>query len=343
MDSDVSSAGPPAPGDAKQSAGLEATSPQPPRPSPPRPKGQALLAWLVIIAMCLLIVVIPRLLGSSTDSEKDDPVGLTLMQMQGKYIVGAARLFPRNAETLYDQAEVLLNIGTVGQRQRFIILAAELAGPDEARRQLEQLDALIADPPVGEPVQLNEAQAAVQRILHQLFPAESPDPDAAGAAQDSAGAASTLDPADRDIFVEQLGWFGRLALAPAASDDVAARDAALRPARIVVVLIFSVAMVGIAAGFVGFVGLILLMVFALLGTLRSGLGSSSPHHAVYAETFAVWVVVFFGLQLLAELISTPETAMLLTIIMFFASLLALAWPVVRGIPWPTVRRDVGLT
>ena len=343
MDSDVSSVGPPAPGDAKQSAGLEATSPQPPRPSPPRPKGQALLAWLVIIAMCLLIVVIPRLLVSSTDSEKDDPVGLTLMQMQGKYIVGAARLFPRNAETLYDQAEVLLNIGTVGQRQRFIILAAELAGPDEARRQLEQLDALIADPPVGEPVQLNEAQAAVQRILHQLFPAESPDPDAAGAAQDSAGAASTLDPADQDKLVEQLGWFGRLALAPLGGDDDAARDAVLRPARIVVVLIFSVAMVGIAAGLVGFVGLILLIVLTLVGTLRSGLGSSRPHHAVYAETFAVWMVVFFGLQLLGELISTPETVMLLTIIMFFASLLALAWPVVRGIPWPTVRQDVGLT
>ncbi|MCZ6492499.1 MAG: hypothetical protein O6933_00295, partial [Planctomycetota bacterium] len=204
MDSDVSSVGPPAPGDAKQSAGLEATSPQPPRPSPPRPKGQALLAWLVIIAMCLLIVVIPRLLGSSPDSEREDPVGLTLMQMQGKQLVGMARLFPMDAEALsklYDQAEGLLKVGTVGQRQRFIILAAELVGPDEARRQLEQLDVLIADPPVGKPAQLSEAQAAVQRILHQLYTAGSPDPDAAGAAQDSAGAASTLDPADRDIFV----------------------------------------------------------------------------------------------------------------------------------------------
>ncbi len=345
MDSDVSSAGPSAPGDARQSAGLEATSPQPPtsRPSPLRPKGWALPAWLVIIAMCLLIVVIPRLLGSSTDSEREDPVGLTFMQFQGKYVVGAARLLPVKTDKFYEQTEAVLNIGTVGQRQRFIILAAELVGPDEARRQLEQLDVLIADPPVGEPVQLSEAQAAVQRILHQLFPAEPPDPDAADATAGTAAGVMGLAPADRDKFVEQLGWFGELGLALAESDDVAAREAALRPARIVVLLIFSVLIVGIAAGFVGFIGLILLIVFTLMGTLRSGLGSSRPHHAVYAETFAVWMVVFFGLQLLAELISTPETAMLLTIIMFFASLLTLAWPVVRGIPWPTVRQDVGLT
>lgn len=345
MGSDVSSIGSPARGDDRQSAGLEATSPQPPSspPSPPRPKGWALPAWLVIIATCLLIVVIPRLLVSSTDSEKDDPVGLTLMQMQGKYIVGAARLFPMNAEALYDQAEGLLNIGTVGQRQRFIILAAELVGPDEARRQLEQLDALIADPPVGEPVQLSEAQAAVQRILHQLYPDEPPDPDAVDAPSGTAGAALGIAPADRDKFVDQLGWFGWLALAPPGGDDVAARAAALRPARIVVVLMFSVAMLGIAAGFVGLVGLILLIVLTLVGTLRSGLGSSRPHHAVYAETFAVWLVLFLVLQVLVGLVSTDSTAMLLTIIMFFASLLALAWPVVRGIPWPTVRRDVGLT
>ena len=345
MDSDVSSVGPPAPGDVSQSAGLEATSPQPPtfRSSPPRPKGWALPAWLVICATCLFTIVMQHRMPSSAETGTEDQVGLTLMQMQGKYIVGAARLVPPNTPVLYGQAKRLLNIGTVGQRQRFIILAAELAGPDEARRQLEQLDALIADPPVGDPVSLSEAQAAVQRMLHQLYPAEPPDPGAADAMPGTADAVMGLAPADRDKFVDQLGWFGRLALAPAGGDDVAARDAALRPARIVVVLIFSVAMVGIAAGFVGFVGLILLIVLTLVGTLRSGLGSSRPHHAVYAETFAVWVVVFFGLQLLAELISTPETAMLLTIIMFFASLLALAWPVVRGIPWPTVRRDVGLT
>ncbi|MCH8164520.1 MAG: hypothetical protein IH889_02820, partial [Planctomycetes bacterium] len=345
MDSDFSSIGPPAPGDARQSAGLDASSPQPPSsgPSPPRPKGWALPAWLVIIATCLLIVAMPHLQESSSDSENEDPVGLTFMQFQGKYVVGAARLLPVNADKFYEQTEAVLNIGTVGQRQRFIILAAELAGPDEARRQLEQLDALIADPPVGGPVQLNEAQAAVQRILHQLFPAESPDPDAADAMAGTAAAVMGIAPADREKFVDQLGWFGRLALAPPGGDDVAARSAALRPARIVVGLIFSVAIVGIAAGFVGFVGLILLIVLTLMGTLRSGLGSSRPHHAVYAETFAVWLVLFLVLQVLAELVSTDPTAMLLTIIMFFASLLALAWPVVRGIPWSTVRQDVGLT
>ena len=139
MDSDVSSVGPPAPGEARQSAGLEATSPQPPtsRPSPPRPKGWALPAWLVITATCLFTIVMQHRMPSSAETGTEDQVGLTLMQMQGKYIVGAARLVPPNTPVLYGQAKRLLNIGTVGQRQRFIILAAELAGPDEARRQLE--------------------------------------------------------------------------------------------------------------------------------------------------------------------------------------------------------------
>lgn len=348
MDSDVSSVGPPAPGEARQSAELEAALPQPPssRPSSPRPKGWALPAWLVIIATCLLTIVMQHRMPSSAESGNEDQVGLTVMQMQGKHLVGVARLFSMDAEVLskvYDKAQGPLNIGTVGQRQRFIILAAELVGPDEARRQLEQLDAHIADPPVGEPVQLSEAQAAVQRMLHQLYPAEPPDADAADATAGTAGAALGIAPIDQDMLVEQLGWFGRLALAPPGGDDVAARDAALRPARIVAILVFSVATVGIAAGFVGLVGLILLIVLTLVGTLRSGLGSSRPHHAVYAETFAVWLVLFLVLQVLAGLVATDSTAMLLTIIMFFASLLALGWPVVRGISWPTVRRDVGLT
>ncbi len=60
-----------------------------------------------------------------------------------------------------------------------------------------------------------------------------------------------------------------------------------------------------------------------------------PHHAVYVETFAVAAVLFLGLNVAAhqvpvqnmlQLILVQSGAMLLT-------LLALAWPVVRGVSW----------
>jgi membrane protease YdiL (CAAX protease family) len=96
-------------------------------------------------------------------------------------------------------------------------------------------------------------------------------------------------------------------------------------------------------------GLILLM----LGSLRSALvvtQASAVRGSVYAETFAVWFVLFVGAQLGAGILvqalglaDRTEVALGAAFVAFFASLAALVWPVMRGLSWSTVCEDIGLT
>ncbi len=277
------------------------------------------------------------------DQYQEDVIGLILVQLQGKYLIGAARILPANAATLYAQAEGMLNVGSLGQRQRFVVLAAELADPAEARRKLEQLDELINDPPFGKPLQLSEAQATSQRILHQLYPEglEALDDEQARAAATRAASAVSAD--DRDALDASLGWFGRLALAGPETDDQQTRDALLATATAVAIVIVGIAVLGIGAVIAGFAGLVLLVVMTFTGRLISGLGASRAPHVVYAETFAVWFVLFAGIQALVVLVPNEALHMALIVAGFPVSLVALAWPVLRGTPWRDVRKDIGLT
>jgi membrane protease YdiL (CAAX protease family) len=107
------------------------------------------------------------------------------------------------------------------------------------------------------------------------------------------------------------------------------------------------ALLGGGAG-LGFLGLIALVVFLFLvaaGKVRMRLRCGVPYGGVYAETFAVWMALFAGLGLAArwllQYVSLPF--LLAEGGVTLLSLVALGWPVLRGIPWPQVRQDIGWT
>ncbi len=316
---------------------------------PPAPGGPAGLdrygawvAWAAILLVAGLSIFADRLVADSEPGEQlDDTVGLILVHVQGKYLIGVSALIPANAPELYAQSELMLNLGTLPQRQRFVVMAAELAGPAEARRHLDALDDLIAAPPVGKPPPLDLNEMAVQRILHDLYPAGLDDLD-----EDEArvvAAAVEISPDDRTVLIEGLGWFGELAAAGRGGGDAGEGDALLASAKAVAGVIFGIATLALVGGALGFVGLVLVVVFVLTGRLRSGLGVSRGPHGVYAETFAVWLFLFIGVQQLVALVPNEALHMMLVIASFPASLVALAWPVLRGVPWRDVRQDIGLT
>ncbi len=312
---------------------------------PVRDRGRGYSAWVAWAAILLIggmSIMADRFGGDPEQGEQfKDEVGLILFKLQGKYIIGAAGLMPMNAPTLYAQSEGMLNIGTLSQRQRFVVMAGEMAGPAEARRKLEILDALIDTPPVGKPPPFEPDQVAAQRILRELYPPglDELDLDEARAI----AAAIEVSPANRDILVEQLGWFGELAVADRGSDETTQHATLLASAKAVAAVIVGMAMLGLGAGVLGFAGLGLMLVLALTGRLRSGLGVSRGPHRVYAETFAVWLFLFIGMQQVLILVPDQSLHMMLVIAGFPVSLVALAWPVLRGVPWHDVRQDVGIT
>jgi membrane protease YdiL (CAAX protease family) len=87
-------------------------------------------------------------------------------------------------------------------------------------------------------------------------------------------------------------------------------------------------------------------VLALLGKLPTRIATPSGRGGVYAETFAFWMLLFLGMNLLLgqvlASVESPAAPFLAALLAMFGSLAALAWPVVRGVPFREVRSDIGL-
>src|SRR6185437_9643222 len=236
-----------------------------------------------------------------------------------------------DSDALYKQARETLYQHTYAQRLRFVVLAGELKGPREAGEQLRQLNqewtAHRGDPP--------DEDAATAQTLERLYAARTKDP----------AVAAPLPEEDQRELRRRLGWFGDLALTPAEGSGDAARAAVLAPAwrTMVSSLILGVTMLSV--GGLGLILLVTLFVLWVLGFLRGGLTCGSSHSGVYAETFALYMLLFMGLSYGAhyvlEWFALRQGTIALSGLAALGSLTALGWPVLRGIPWRQVRQDIG--
>src|SRR5205823_7760821 len=121
-----------------------------------------------------------------------------------------------------------------------------------------------------------------------------------------------------------LGWFGELALAPPGTPDTAARDAVMSSARRTLFTILGY-VIGLGMlGLLGFAGLVFFVIFLFSGKLGRGIHVGLSHGGVYAETFAVWMALFLGLNIAAGKLSfAPEAHWLITGLASLLSLTAL--------------------
>jgi membrane protease YdiL (CAAX protease family) len=261
-------------------------------------------------------------------ADETNDIGLFLMRLMAQYYVGAASLMPGNEQLIYGQAAAL-DVGTMPQRQRFVVLAAELAGREEAGEQLRELDDLRTI----QGRQLTEADAAVQAALFELY------------GDGKASAAAELSDRSKQVLRDHLGWFGELALAPDDGGDASARQAVLATGKRVMFIIVAAFTLGALTTLAGLVGLLIMLVLLIQRRLRSRVPAGGGHHGLYAETFVVWLGLFLGLLTAAGAAgqSLPSLALPFTLAAFLASLSALAWPVMRGVPWSLVRADIGWT
>jgi membrane protease YdiL (CAAX protease family) len=304
----------------------------PPRGRPLISSVGVLLAWVVIIVLTIVAAWLQAIRPAPEEAGGEDRIGSLLVQMQARYLVGAAHWAAVKSPDLAKQADAL-NTGPPSRRWRYIIVVGELAGPKEALAKLDDLNKQFDK----HHIELNPHEARINDILHRLYR------DYAHQEMD----APSIGAAEREVLRRDLGWFGDLALAPAGGPDPATRQAVMRLAhRTVVVLFVTFALLGLL-GFSGLIGLLLLATLALTGQLRSRLGCGSPFGGIYAETFAVWMVLFLGFSFagarLGAWMSAAESRLLVSSVAALLSLVALGWPVLRGVPWRQVRQEIGLT
>lgn len=311
-----------------------------------KPKGYAGFAWLGIITL-VIVIIGARYVQSEAEEEVvpvSDEVGELMMKLQSRLMLGTAELEEGGSEEIFIQAEELLNIGSVGQRQRFVILACEFAGPFEARKTLEKLVSDIADPKNGDPPVLTTEQEELQALLHKLYgQAIEDEPEDAHLARVDA-----LNADERQNLIDNADWFGELALVPPGTRAKSERETLTKPAVLMAIVFIVLTVLIIIFGFLGFVGLVTTGVLALVGKVKNQITLAGKSHGIYAETFALWLFCFFALQIAVQLLVNykPELidhVLFISFCTFIISLSLLAWPVLRGIPWTEVRRDIGWT
>ncbi|MFO0926342.1 MAG: hypothetical protein U0736_04790 [Gemmataceae bacterium] len=106
---------------------------------PVGPRGRPAVAWAVIAAA--VAVVLWR--NAGPPAVGGIPRWLVPLQIQARYVVGAARLGLPGADPaeMYRTAERLLRGRDYPQRLRLATVAGELAGPAQAREDLAALEA----------------------------------------------------------------------------------------------------------------------------------------------------------------------------------------------------------
>ena len=322
-----------------------------------RSKVPAILAWLAIFAVAGGMFVLnnfvpesePRATDQPTNPESEivedqpqaepakDAVGLAMMKLQARLLIGQYQMTGDPDGKLLEQAATMLNTGSVDQRLRFVTIAGEIAGPAEALDTLDDLEERVANAADAQPdntaVVLSSTHQQLISILRTLYTEYHLDQ----------WEAPSLDEANRAVLLDELGWFGELALAPpnVSTDDQ--RSNAVSPAIRTFGVMIAASILGIGVGFLGFIGLVLVIIFACLRQVRSRLGGWIAYHGIYAETFAVWLLLFIGLGAFGGMLfPMPDGWELMsTFIAFFLSLLALCWPRIRGVKFSQIRYDIG--
>jgi hypothetical protein len=287
------------------------------------PRGHPILAWIVIVLACFSMVLVVPEIRPEVDHDR---LSLVFTSLYARYLVGMADLFGDKKAALA-QIE-MLNRGLLDQRWAFIVLVGELQGPEQALQKLDELDREIA----AQNLNLDATDLAIEHVLRRLY-------------RDLARhhwEAPSVSASERELLRQQLGWFGELALAPAGDPESPARQAVLRAARQTFVVILGGAVFMALVCLAGLMGVVVFIALLLARQLRGGLHVPSGYGAIYAETFALWLLLFLGLSLGAAWLSAGRDSLLLSGVVALLSLVALAWPVLRGISWPEVRRDVGL-
>ncbi len=329
-------------------------------PAPPRGRlfSVALIlgivAWCVIV-VCVLAIVVPRQVEESAqDAAANDALHLLTMRLQARYLVGIrALLGPALANDSQIGMQVqALDTGPISQRLRQVVLVGEMNGPPAALKQLDKLETMAR----AQGQSFSPEQTAQRDILRKLYNDYSR----------LRYSAPSVDDQERQDLQDGLDWFGDLALAPAGqpgiADEVAAvaggpaaagmhvdnpdsqaRRNVLRPAQRAVVTIFGAFGMGIFILLAGFFGLIIVGVLFFMGKLRGGLRCGVSPAGVYAETFALWMLMFEVIGLVFREVPLGSFRLLIGGGVELLTLSVLAWPVLRGLPWRQVREDLGLT
>lgn len=295
------------------------------------PSGRAYpgLAW-VAIAVCVSFAVYQQNFSQPPieDGQAGSQAGDALLDFQGRFWVGLVdRAAGQGAEFL--EGIKSLDAGDAWQRFKYLVLVGELVGRERALNELEDLRTRLK----AADVRLTEKQASVSVLLERLW---------SGAKAEEDGGLALTEQSCREL-TDGLGWYGDLVLKKFASGAVPGSGDPHKLAGETFDATGQAIFFAMAALLAG-LGVLMFFLWNLRRRrLEFGIGGVTGFGGIYLETFAIWLILFFLINQAIGSFGLAEDSLYPLLIGFFSSLLALAWPALRGVPWTRLKSDIGLT
>lgn len=295
------------------------------------------LAWTAILLVAVLLAGLALYSNLRQVHGTVSPAELASLKSEGQTVLAlkSEGWLNRMLEDYADGADAWIrqtvaqaNHGPVERRFGHTILVCETRGPQAA---LEALEA-ISQQAAAAGVEYNDGQRQLESILHQVY---------------SRYAAGDWDYrpdiAERERLESVFGWLAELLFHPdqdPAPEVTSRRLEMTTEARGALDLLVGV--IGIV-GLGLILGVVLLFLFAWLmstGQIRGRVGDWSRCGGVYAEAFAICLVLFVATSILAGL-PHPLFGAFRWFPLFLPPL-AVGWAVVRGVSLSHVLRDTGV-
>lgn len=266
------------------------------------------------------------------DQAQSETGGMSLdliqVNVMSKALVGQNQMAPQKSK-ISAQLEPF-NAGPLDQRYAYAVMVNEFDGAEAALKALGEIDDAVEE----HEYKPTEKEIRLRKIVGQrLKQYESGDLDS-----------SDMPDEDQEYLSSNLGWIGQLFLYPEGTTNTADRKALVGQAQTSFILT-GLFCVGIFLLFMtGFLAVAVFLFLISSNKLKAYFSPSTQFGHVYAETFAIWIVCFFGMQIgigaIIGLIPAPIAGYIVPII-FFGSLIVLIWPLIRGVSISRMRKDIG--
>jgi membrane protease YdiL (CAAX protease family) len=231
-----------------------------------------------------------------------------------------------------------LKDGSLVSRLSYAVLTSEVNTPAAG---IEELDSIHEEKAAGTLELSPEEQTLLDDVSVLLFAVASGE------------RADELPEEREESLRSTLGFFGELLVAKSSGDQSTLDDLGASSIRsMVALLITAIWFISFFLG--GIAALVILGIFAGIGKLKLKFSLAGSTGSVYMETFAIWIGMFFLLQIIMEGLTGlllggklaiyigPEFGLISSLIVMFVSLTALVWPRIRGISSATLLDDIGL-
>lgn len=330
----------------------------PPVPSPPRPS-RAAAWWLALGLLCFLIFGLQMSRSGKAPVGLPDPAEYSSIQLKliARYTVGVKAL-ETNLDGMTGQIDDAATNPIDELRAAAVI--AELNGPRAGLDRLDLLEPNLRDSDDAQTEGLLEDLALFRRAFELgIYSAAHPepldlatDPDTGVMAADAEP--PPITPEERDRLITRHGWFGHLALAQGRHYWHPDRALIDRTSRRVVIVLATIAGVGLLAILAGLVLFILFLVKVSTGGLRLRYPEARARfplaHTAFLQTGVLFLTLFIFVSVLLALIGAlvdhlggnfePTARVLLPIILWIVALIAF-FPLVRGVPFAELRAAYG--